>query len=159
MCSLPAVLCVLQDLFVKQLSRLHPNLQYSTLHTLWIMDLILDFVNVGRVDQVGFNTHCKDLYTAGLKWQILPLVNMARSNLSCNLTANNIKDILCLAHRAQDVQLVEACYKFTRPNFASIVLDASFAALSFENPPLWRDLQKAMLTTTTTDCLPDPPSK
>jgi BTB/POZ domain len=123
----------------------HPDGRWKTEHTSDLMNTMLDYLYTGHVHHKGFEVQGKDIYAAASEYEFAGLKRLARVYLSRGLSVDTVKETLWLAHLHDDEMLITACYEFVKKDPLRVVMNQSFAALSIENPDIWKELYKVIL--------------
>ena len=122
-----------------------------------VINAVKSFVYTGEVSEDVLQKHAADLFVAASYYQVNDLTYMAQLSCINQLTDNNVKKMMCLAHRHIDdaKALKKACFKTVRRNLGKILTDPEFMNIFFEYPDLWTELQKKLSRQTKSDPFDD----
>jgi BTB/POZ domain len=144
-CFLSASSPYFKGFFSGPWATLHPDRKWETQYTSELMTVMLSFVYTGSVSNSQFTKNCQALYLAAAEFDFKGLREIAGDYLVAGLALTNIKDRISIAHLHNDKVVLPACYTFVKANLVKVLMDPSFAALSVENPSLWKDLYSFIL--------------
>ena len=100
--------------------------------------------DTGELAAATVEAHAKDLLCVAHEYHLPQLLDISQASCIRNLSLDNIKTMLQLAHLHDSQELQEACFDFVRARAAQTLVQPDFIQLATEDPTLWNKLTKAV---------------
>jgi BTB/POZ domain len=123
----------------------YPDRCWKTEYSSFVINIILDYLYTGTVNQAVLREHCMSVYVASSEFQFQGLHQLARTTIIECLSASTIKDAMELAHLYKDDTILTLCINYIDDHWQAVLIQPSFAALSVENPDLWKEIYISFL--------------
>ena len=143
-CILSAASDYFRNYFTGPWSRHHPNGVWKTSNSSDVMWAVLTFIYTGELSAATVKAHAKDLLCVAHEYHLRQLFEICQDSCIRNLSLDNIKTMLQLAHLHDSKELQNACFDFVRAHAAQTLVQPDFIQLSTEDPTLWNKLTKAV---------------